>query len=474
MKKSLFDHFLLTWCIAVVLLMASGPLHAGESPATLISEVQVVLNESADGQNSTLVQVHLNSERLPSWSAIHYAALEDSGGDSYLFTADEFVQGGDGNTLVKTLPFLLPDADITITVTDMDTNTHLFSFSGNPETATGIRSGHQKALSYDGSWTGSDSRYDVAFTVSNNTMTRFDITFDMSCTGGSPWYTVSFSDWNTRSVSGGSFQISSGVNTFAGTFNSTSSCSGTWANTIYCDAQGSWEAANQSAPDDPEPEPEPTAHSDIVYIPHITGETAQWEDYLQVDNFGINTAEFVITLYSGEGTEICSETHTVGMLEKSFITLKDLNSAASSAECGTIAYSDPKLTFRLTQEIQSGGIAEFSLSDRLAASVACLFTDTAQQFACLAKGLALTNFGPSDATVILSAIGTGTILGSATVTIKPNARLLGVHTTWFPGIDIGDIRAILATTDDPVLSGIAISGNAGNSQLLFTSAVDLD
>lgn len=114
---------------------------------------------------------------------------------------------------------------------------------------------------YDGSWSGSGDHYDVTFTVSENMLVRFDIFYDISCDGSGNYQTISYSDWNPRSVASGTFQLSNYGGTYTGTFNNASSLDGTWANDSYCDASGVsgvWAATNESAPPvDPDPDPEP-------------------------------------------------------------------------------------------------------------------------------------------------------------------------------------------------------------------------
>ena len=212
------------------------------------------------------------------------------------------------------------------------------------------------------------------------------------------------------------------------------------------------------------------AMASMVYIPHLTGEDGGWVDYLLVDNYGLLKSEFTVKLYK-DGAEIYSSTHSVNGLTRSTLKIKDL---ANGAQCGRVDYSSDALTFRASYEYSSGsgGVAEFDLPANLSPVLAYRFSGYSSMVAW--KGLALTNFGSSSATVQLYAIGQGELLGSASVDLGGYSRVRGLYTTWFPSVHFSDVTSIVAVSTSMNLSGIAISGDNDNGKLLFTTAVGLD
>lgn len=87
------------------------------------------------------------------------------------------------------------------------------------------------------------------------------------------------------------------------------------------------------------------------------------------------------------------------------------------------------------------------------------------------KGLAITNFSGTSDTITLYAYGNGNLLGTAADTIPGNGKLVGVHTKWFPNVELADLsRIIVVSSGGNKITGIVICGNAASENLLFTAA----
>lgn len=206
-----------------------------------------------------------------------------------------------------------------------------------------------------------------------------------------------------------------------------------------------------------------------LYIPHLTTGEADWSDHLEVDNTGPTSAEFTLTLYDATGAEVYEQAHSVPSLGESVSALKDL---APSARCGRIGTESNRLFFRVAhRNTLSGGVAEFALSEELGSGLGFFFSDVSPSVSW--KGIALANLSDEPLSVTLYALGGGRILDHAGVSLGAYQKTHGVHSQWFPGIALSDIRKIVAVSASWALSGIAISGNADSSQLLFTRAEPL-
>lgn len=202
-----------------------------------------------------------------------------------------------------------------------------------------------------------------------------------------------------------------------------------------------------------------------AYIPHLTPHSASWASYLQVDNSNTSAASFTLTLYNN-GIAVYQGTLSVnGLSEKSFLI-----DFQNTSLCGVITYSDPQLNFRCTYVSSGGGMAEFALTGDRFQTLGCYFSDLSSSITW--KGMALTNFTSTLATLTLYAIGGGSILGSTTISINPNSKVGGLYTQWFPSINFSTIKKIVAVSNT-ALCGVVISGDSSNSRLLFTPASEL-
>ncbi len=463
----------------LVFLWIPVPLLA-EGVSELIRDVAVTTTVS-EKDTQTTINVTLNPEQIFAMDDLAEAFAEDADGEIYEFTSADFIRDMFSTRLFRVLPFQLPGTGIRIVLTDTDGNTHLFHTQiKTPKRLEAPNAVPFAGVSYDGTWEGSGDHYDVSFTVENNKLTLFEITFGVDC-GTGYWYRHTCRDWNPRSVADGdfSFWTCNGSTHFEGTFANAHELSGTleYNGNLGCVYNGTFAAINTIHPPPAEPDPGPGDPVDpnmkTVYIPHITGGYAEWTDYLQVDNFGIANAPLTLTLYAADGTSLYTGNHTVPRLGKKILTLKKFAGAAT-ATSGVIRYTEPNLKFRLTQVILAGGIAEFELTDERSTALVFMYTDSLPLFNCQAKGLALTNFGANAINVTLSAIGGGATLATKTVTVQPNAHLVGVHAAWFPGVDINSVKSIRATAPSKSMAGISISGNAGNTKLLFTPGISMD
>jgi hypothetical protein len=207
-----------------------------------------------------------------------------------------------------------------------------------------------------------------------------------------------------------------------------------------------------------------------TFIPHITGGSADWTDYLQVNNNTPFAANFTLSLYSN-GEQVYSQILSVGALSRSQIALKALN---SNAETGIITYTEPGLVFRVSYSSLAGGIAEFRTIDVLGSNVGYYFSDFTNFVQW--KGSAIANMGTTPVQVTLYAIGGssggggGAILGTHTETINPRKKIVGIHSGWFD-VGLSQIQSIVAVTSSSSLCGITISGDMALSSLLFTPAI---
>jgi plastocyanin len=210
-----------------------------------------------------------------------------------------------------------------------------------------------------------------------------------------------------------------------------------------------------------------------TYIPHITAGANDWTDYLQVNNNASSTTTFTLTLYGSTGAQVYSQSQSVGGRSRSQIQLKALNSSAAS---GRITYTETGLVFRVSYENLGGGVAEFETIDTLGSTIGFYFSD----FSSLVqwKGMAIANMGATNADVTFYALGGsssgsgGSILASHTETITPGTKIVGdnFNLSWLSGLARSSIESIIAVTASSSLCGIAVSGDAAASRLLFTPA----
>lgn len=210
-----------------------------------------------------------------------------------------------------------------------------------------------------------------------------------------------------------------------------------------------------------------TAIAIKVYLPHITGGTHDWQDYLQSDNITSESLTFQLTLYAS-GSPVYHGTFTVNAFSERVIKLKDL---AATAETGVITYADDRLTFRLSyKNLVGGGGAEFHMTGDQSQLLAFYFSDILSTISW--KGIALANMNYTTATTTLYAVGDGRILGKKTINILPYQRVVGIHTKWFPSVKLNEIKKIIVVSNSNLL-GITISGNQGSSIMLFTAAAPI-
>ncbi|MFH1152433.1 MAG: hypothetical protein V1793_01340 [Pseudomonadota bacterium] len=215
--------------------------------------------------------------------------------------------------------------------------------------------------------------------------------------------------------------------------------------------------------------PDPEFSGYQAYISHISGGYQEWRDFLQVDNTGGNSARVMITLYGEDGSEVYSKVHNIAPSDKSLINLKNLSSKAMT---GVVAYSNPDLLIRQSQEnTNGGGITEFILPDTLGATLGFFYSNFTDSLAY--NGLAIANFGSTATTVTLTAMGNGGALASLNIQLGARQKTIGTHDTWFPGIASGDLRWIKATGTSPYLAGVAITGDASGGLMVFTQALQV-
>ncbi|MFH1153589.1 MAG: hypothetical protein V1793_07225 [Pseudomonadota bacterium] len=214
-----------------------------------------------------------------------------------------------------------------------------------------------------------------------------------------------------------------------------------------------------------------------AYIPHITGAgNDDWKDSLQVDNTGLVNASFDLTLYNNGAVVYGPTSYTVSRLsESSPINLKTL---APSASWGMISYSSQALVFRACYEYKGGPAAEFTLSDTLGGSLGFFFSTFSTNG--VSKGIAVTNTDSVPAVATAFALGGGSVLGTAPVTIPARSRILAAYTIdgwktdWLPAASFSTIQKIILVSSSPYLCGITMQGLKKDADqlanLLFTAA----
>ncbi|RLB66872.1 MAG: hypothetical protein DRH03_11700 [Deltaproteobacteria bacterium] len=206
-----------------------------------------------------------------------------------------------------------------------------------------------------------------------------------------------------------------------------------------------------------------------VYIPHLTGGSSDWGDYLTVDNVGSTVATVMVTLYDGSGKLVYSGDHPVAKFAESVINLKSLSTVAQS---GKVTYMATDLFFRVSfLNLTGGGVAEFRLSPVQSAALGFLFSDFEGVVAW--KGIALANYGAAAVSVSLYALGGGEVLETAEISIPPHSKVSAPHSLWFPTLTMNEVKKIIAVASSTTLGGIAIAGNAACSRMLFTVAVPM-
>jgi hypothetical protein len=208
-----------------------------------------------------------------------------------------------------------------------------------------------------------------------------------------------------------------------------------------------------------------------LVMPHLTGADNGWKDTLTLDNTDPSPALVTVTLYDDAGNSVYSQDHTVAAYGEKVINLKSLYANAINGSVTIPAASQVhcRLAF---ENITAGGVAEFLLSDATSAKLAFLFSDLPML---RWKGLALTNSGETSGMITFYALGGGQLLGtSAAIPIPSHGKVMGVVSTWFPGLDFHAVKKIIAVSNISTLSGVTIAGDGNSARLLFTAAVPLN
>jgi hypothetical protein len=206
-----------------------------------------------------------------------------------------------------------------------------------------------------------------------------------------------------------------------------------------------------------------------VYLPHLACEGG-WSSFLSIDNTGANPAAITIKLYDGNGGLVYQDNHQV---EKEGELVLELNQLATGASTGELLIPDsdfihPRLSII---NMEGGGVAEFRLGGEHGSVLAFLFSDFPTVAAW--KGIAFTNFGANPGKVTLYAFGGGQLLAASDpLDISPYEKIVGVPSQWFPGVDPGQVKKIIAVSEGlDGLCGVTIAGSPTNARLLFTTAV---
>lgn len=213
----------------------------------------------------------------------------------------------------------------------------------------------------------------------------------------------------------------------------------------------------------------PEASAAWRYLPHITGEDADWSTLLLVDYNGALPAAFTLELFQN-GVQIYNNQHPVS---SAGTVVLDLKALAPGAQLGRIQFDAANLlSFRVAYEhLTGGGLAEFQAPDNLERTLGFLFSDYVSSVAW--KGLAIANHSSSPTTVTLYAQGEGATLSTASLSIPAYSRVRGLYSAWFPALAFSQVKRIVAVSSSESLTGITISGDTASARLLFTTAQEI-
>ena len=244
--------FLGCFCLFSKLAWSDGSL--GNPYIDRVEIIQTDKQGSGEGiEQSTIVKVMLNSFNGSLKDRIVHVEMRDPNGVVYSFSDDNLYYSESGDFYFKQFPFFLADDEIEIIVYDNEKGKSSF-YIKQPEYSI------ENTATYDGSWSGkTNQNYDVSFTVSNNEVSSFKIkqkisgsycsaTITMTISGGT------FVSGEKFSISGSSPGTYGSTYSYKGTFANNTVCNGTWNyHDNYCNASGSgtWTANNGASPPSP-------------------------------------------------------------------------------------------------------------------------------------------------------------------------------------------------------------------------------
>jgi hypothetical protein len=213
-------------------------------------------------------------------------------------------------------------------------------------------------------------------------------------------------------------------------------------------------------------------------MPHLTGGDTVWRDLIEVQNAGSEAAEWSLTLVDKDGQTLAEKSYSLPALGYASVDLKAAIHEAGEAAAGYVLSDNPDVSCRLSyQATAGGGVAQFRLARQTASKLLFEFANFDASVSW--KGLAIMNAGRKTANLTLEALGgasggDGEVLAAASVSLAPGVRRVGVVGDFFTGLaDPDAVTAVRATSASSRLAGIAISGTADASKLLFTPAAVL-
>ncbi|GEM_PF-6761098 len=194
-----------------------------------------------------------------------------------------------------------------------------------------------------------------------------------------------------------------------------------------------------------------------LLIPHLTGSDTFWTSYLTVANNTNDSqaAGYRLILYDDKGLEALNQTYSLAARMTAVHTLSTL---APSATWGRMEMLQRGLEAKLTFENQGGGLSQFALSLFTKPNMAFNFSNNFPGYV-VWKGIALTNTKAEAVQVTLRAVKNGITVAQKTIILESRQRIVGTSETWFPDLDPTDFDAILATSYQGQLTGLAISGD---------------
>ena len=214
-----------------------------------VKQVEITQVDREDHEQSTLVKVIFNSLPGSVEDLIDHMEFRDFNGEVYQFYPEEFHSTYSYDFCLKELPFSLPEGKIEFTLYDSEGVEYKYLMQQGKD-----RTVQSSPAKYDGNWTGTTNQeYPLSFTVSDNSVTEFSTMFEIPVCSTTEGADISGLSWP---ISDNSFTI---IWEFPecelkGTFDSTTSASGTWyAATKDNDCNGSESGTWQASREVPEP-----------------------------------------------------------------------------------------------------------------------------------------------------------------------------------------------------------------------------
>jgi hypothetical protein len=201
------------------------------------------------------------------------------------------------------------------------------------------------------------------------------------------------------------------------------------------------------------------------YVPHIHTGNDAWETYLILDNnAGEDAANFIIRLYDEEGLLETLE-YDLLPLETRRVSLRSYGGITARV-WGDSVLTRVRIGY-VAKESTGGGTAEFDAPVELLKNPTLSLSDYTDVLTW--SGFALWNYSYTETVVTPRIVlRNGTEVTGTAFTMQPYEKKVNYFDAEF-GYPFADIASVTFFADDPVLTGILISGME-NERLLFTAA----